>query len=250
MLNDSQDAYGHQLYDCFKGKEVVEVVERDDGFIDTSASLPRYYLAEYKNWRPHEKEAMRYAQGKILDIGCGAGRISLHFQKRGFGVIGIDVSPLAIKVCKLRGLQKARVMSITDVSSRLGMFDTILMIGNNFGLFGSPSRARRLLRQFYDSTSSEALIIAESNDPYQTNEPFHLAYHRRNRRKGKMPGELTIRVRYKKYMTPWFDYLIVSKKEMKRILEGTGWRVKRFVNSQGSVYIGIIEKMSKLRSPE
>ena len=143
LLNDSQDAYGHQLYDCFKGREVVEVVERDDGFIDTSASLPRYYLAEYKNWRPHEKEAMRYAQGKILDIGCGGGRISLHFQKRGFDVLGIDVSPLAIKVCKLRGLQKARVMSITDVSSTLGMFDTILMIGNNFGLFGSPNRAKR-----------------------------------------------------------------------------------------------------------
>ena len=249
MLNDSQDAYGHQLYDCFKGKEVVEVVERDDGFIDTSASLPRYYLAEYKNWRPHEKEAMRYAHGKVLDIGCGGGRISLYFQKRGFDVLGIDVSPLAIKVCKIRGLQKARAMSITDVSSRLGKFDTILMIGNNFGLFGSPDRARRLLRQFYRSTSSEALIIAESNDPYRTNEPFHLAYHRRNRGKGKMPGELTIRVRYKKYMTPWFDYLIVSKKEMKRILEGTGWRIKRFVDSQSSVYIGIIEKISKLRSP-
>jgi SAM-dependent methyltransferase len=237
------------LYDCFKGKEVVEVVERDDGFIDTSASLPGYYLAEYKNWRPHEKEALRYAKGRILDVGCGGGRISLYFQRKGFDVLGIDVSSLAIKVCKLRGLQKARVMSITDVSSRVGMFDTILMIGNNFGLFGSPNRAKRLLGQFYDSTSSEALIIAESNDPYRTNEPFHLAYHRRNRRKGKMSGELTIRVRYKKYRTPWFDYLIVSKKEMKRILEGTGWRVKRFVESQGSVYIGIIEKISKLGSP-
>src|SRR2546427_10718949 len=86
---------------------------------------------------------MRYAQGKILDVGCGGGRISLYFQKRGFDVLGIDASPLAIKVCKLRGLQKARAMSITDVSSPLGMFDTILMIGNNFGLFGSPNRAKR-----------------------------------------------------------------------------------------------------------
>ncbi len=249
MLNDVQDAYGHQLYDCFRGRKVVEVVERSDGFIDTSAALPKYYLAEYKNWRPHEKEAMRYAKGRILDIGCGGGRISLYFQRRGFDVLGIDVSPLAIKVCKLRGLRKARVMSITDVNSRLGMFDTILMIGNNFGLFGSPNRAKRLLKQFYQSTTPEALIIAESNDPYQTNEPFHLAYHRRNRREGKMPGELTIRVRYKKYTTPWFDYLIVSKNEMKRILEGTGWRVRRFVDSKSSVYIGIIEKTSKLGGP-
>jgi len=246
MLNDKQDAYGHQLYDCFRGQNVVEVVERDDGFIDSSTSLPKYYLAEYKNWQPHEKDAMRYAKGRILDIGCGGGRISLYFQRKGLDILGIDVSPLAIKVCKLRGLRKARVMSITEVSPRLGRFDTILMIGNNFGLFANPNRARRLLRQFYHSTTPNALIIAESNDPYQTREPFHLAYHTRNRREGKMAGELTIRVRYKKYTTPWFDYLIVSKKEMKRILEGTGWRIKRFVDSKGSVYIGIIEKISKL----
>src|SRR5437667_8471402 len=113
---------------------------------------------------------------------------------------------------KLRGLRKARVMSITEVSPRLGRLDTILMIGNNFGLFANPNRARRLLRQLHHSTTPNALIIAESNDPYQTSEPFHLAYQRRNRREGKMPGELTIRVRYKKYTTPWFDYLIVSKK--------------------------------------
>ncbi len=246
-MNDSQDAYGHQLYDCFRGRNVVEVVERDDGFIDSSASLPRYYLAEYKNWRAHEKEAMRYAKGRILDIGCGGGRISLHFQKKGFDVLGIDVSPLAVKVCKLRGLRNARVMSITDVSPRLGKFNTILMIGNNFGLFGNPNRAKRLLRQFYHCTNPDALIIAESNDPYQTNEPFHLSYHRLKHRQGKMAGQLRIRVRYKKYATPWFEYLIVSKDEMKRILEGTGWRVRRFVDSKGSVYVGIIEKILKLR---
>ncbi|OLD35277.1 MAG: hypothetical protein AUI50_02790 [Crenarchaeota archaeon 13_1_40CM_2_52_14] len=61
-----------------------------------------------------------------------------------------------------------------------------------------------------------------------------------------MAGELRIRVRYKKYATPWFDYLIVSKKEMKQMLVGTGWKVKRFVSSKGPVYVGIIEKISNL----
>ena len=36
MLKDSQDAYGHQLYDLYKGHHVVEGVERDDGLIDPS----------------------------------------------------------------------------------------------------------------------------------------------------------------------------------------------------------------------
>src|SRR5438552_15103510 len=148
MLNDKQDAYGDQLYDCFRGDNVVEVVERDDGFIDSRTSLPKYYLADYKNWRPHEKDAMRYASGRMLDIGCGGGRISLYFQRKGFDVLGIDVSPLAVKVCKLRGVRKARVMSITEVSSRLGLYDQLLLLGHNFGLFDSPHRAQRLLRPF------------------------------------------------------------------------------------------------------
>jgi len=72
-----------------------------------------------------------------------------------------------VKVCKLRGVKNARVVSITEVNSKLGVFDTILMIGNNFGLFGNPARAKRLLRKLRQLTSRNALIIAESVDPYQ-----------------------------------------------------------------------------------
>lgn len=245
MLKDSQDAYGHQLYDFFKGREVIEVVERDDGYIDPSGSLPRAYLSEYKDWPSHERKAMRYATGRILDIGSGGGRCSLYLQKKGFEVVGIDNSPLAVKVCKLRGLKNVQVMSITDTGPQLGQFDTILMIGNNFGLFGGFERARTLLRRFHRFTSKKALIVAETNDPYKTSEPFHLDYHRLSRKRGRMPGQLKIRVRYKRYVTPWFDYLIVSKKEMEKILRGTGWRVKSFIDSTGSVYIAIIEKVAK-----
>ncbi len=242
MLKDSQDAYGHQLYDCYKGREVVEVVERDDGYVDPSLSLPRAYLSGYKDWPSFERRAMRYAKGRVLDIGTGGGRCCLYLQKKGFEVVGIDNSPLAIKVCKLRGLKNALVMSISDVSPQLGRFDTILTMGNNFGLFGGFKQARRLLRRFHRLTSENALIIAETNDPYKTSEPFHLDYHRLSQRRGRMPGQLRIRVRYKRYVTPWFDYLIVSKREMKRILQDTGWKVKRFIHSTGSVYIVIIDK--------
>lgn len=242
MLKDSEDAYGHQLYDCFKGKNVVEVVERDDGFIGTSTSLPRYYLAAYKDGTPREKKAMHYAKGRVLDIGCGGGRISLFLQKRGLNVLGIDISPLAVKVCKLRGIRNARVMSIMDINQRLGLFETILMIGNNFGLFGNPLRARKLLRKFHGITSDSATFIAESLDPYATKDPAHLSYHRLNRRRGRMPGALGLRVRYREYATPWFEYLIVSKHEMKKILEGTGWKIKRFLRSQGPAYIAVIVK--------
>jgi 2-polyprenyl-3-methyl-5-hydroxy-6-metoxy-1,4-benzoquinol methylase len=73
---------------------------------------------------------MRFVKGRVLDIGCGAGRVALYLQKKGFDVSGIDVSPLAVKVCKLRGLKKARVLSISNIGAKLGKFDTLLMFGN------------------------------------------------------------------------------------------------------------------------
>jgi hypothetical protein len=139
-------------------------------------------------------------------------------------------------------------MSITEVRRfKPGCFDAILMLGNNFGLFGSFSKAKVLLRKLHKITSQNAVIIAESNDPYRTENPFHLQYQKTNHKRGRMPGQMKIRIRYMKYVGRWFDYLIVSKEEMKEILEGTGWKVRKFIASTSSSYIAIIEKQS---SPE
>lgn len=150
-----------------------------------------------------------------------------------------------IKVCKLRGLKKARVVSIEDVDFKPNSFDTIIMMGNNFGLFGSFRKARRLLKKFHKIASRSALIVAETRDPYKTDNPFHLEYHKFNIQRGRMGGQLRIRNRFRKYVGRWFDYLMVSQEEMKEILEGTGWKVKQFINSEEARYIAIIEKASR-----
>jgi len=241
-LELKQDAYGREIYDYFLGRrDIYEIVERDDGYIDLSSG-PRAYFAEYQDWPVYHKKGIGYARGRVLDIGCGAGRCLLYLQKKGHHVVGIDNSPLAIKTCKKRGADKVLVRSITQIGPDLGIFDTIVMYGNNFGLFGSFNRARWLLRRMHRMTSDKARIIAESLDPYGTTLPEHLAYHRRNRRRGRMSGQLRIRIRYNKSTTPYFDYLLVSKKEMSKILDGTGWRIARFIDSKGPMYVAVIEK--------
>ena len=57
-----------------------------------------------------------------------------------------------------------------------------------------------------------------------------------------MAGQLRLRIRYRTYATPWFDYLLVSKDEMRSILDGTGWQVARFIDSRGPAYVAVIEK--------
>ena len=241
MLKDYEDALGHALLDYLKGEGGFEVVERDDGYIDIGWG-PKFYFSDYDEWPEHEKIAMKYVRGRILDVGCGAGRHSLYLQRMGFKVTCVDISPLAIEVCKRRGLEDSHALSITQLSRRLGIYDTILMLGNNFGLFGNPRRARWILRKFYNMTSDIGRIIAESRDPYKTDNPDHIRYHEFNRRRGRMGGQLRIRIRYKRFITPWFDYLLVSKDEMKNILYGTRWKIVEFIDGSGGQYIAIIDK--------
>jgi 2-polyprenyl-3-methyl-5-hydroxy-6-metoxy-1,4-benzoquinol methylase len=109
ILSPMEDAYGQELLAHYNGKRGFEVVERDDGYFDVSFG-PELYFSNYEQWSRMEKEAVKFVKGRVLDIGCGAGRHSLYLQEKGFDVFGIDNSPLAVKVCKLRGLRKAEVM--------------------------------------------------------------------------------------------------------------------------------------------
>ena len=245
MLTDNQDAYGHLLSDYHDGRENFEIVEREDGFITTSQFGPLNYFTEYGNWAEHQKRAVRYATGRVLDIGCGAGRHSLYLQEQGFDVLGTDNSPLAIQICQRRGLKNTLVTSITQLNSKIGTFDTILMMGHNFGLVGNYKRAKWLLRRFAAMTTDTAKIIAETMDPYQTEDHYHLAYHQFNRDRGRMSGQIRLRIRYRHHATPWFDYLFVSKAEMEDILDGTAWQVERYIDSANTPsYVAVLAKCS------
>ena len=240
-MRDQEDAVGHLDWDYYRGKDVQEVIERDDGYIDASGG-PQAYFASFRHWPAGERRAMRHARGRVLDVGCGAGRVALHLQGKGYEVTGIDNSPLAIRVCKHRGLRRTRVVPADQVAFPGNSFDTVVLLGNNFGLLANRPRARLMLRRFHEMTSPDAHIIAGSLNPQDTDNPFHLAYHRRNRTRGRMPGQVRIRVRYQLYATPWFDYLFVSKAEMRGIVRGTGWHVREFLDCEGPAYVAILEK--------
>lgn len=235
------DAFGHMLYDCMSGESVAEVIERDDGYITVAGTMDLYF-AEHEKWHETDKQAMKFANGRVLDIGCGAGRHAIYLQGQGLDVTGIDSSPLAVYVSQRQGLKKADLRTITKIESSLGDFDTILLLGNNFGLMANIARARWLLRRFKGITSSNGRIIASSSDPYGTDDDAHLAYFERNREKGRLPGQVRIRYRYKRYKDNWFDYLFVSEKEMEEIVAGTGWRIDLYIESDDARYIAILDK--------
>jgi SAM-dependent methyltransferase len=241
----SQDAYGQQLLAQYNTQTpTCEIIERDDDFIDTG-SEPGMYFLDYEQWTPLEKQAIGFARGRVLDIGCGAGRHSLYLQQKGLDATGIDNSPGAIKVCKLRGLKKAFVRPAGGVDKfKPNSFETIIMLGNNFGLMGGFEQAQSILKKFYRITTPGAQIIAQSLNPYKTGNRLHLQYLKLNKKRGRMPGQLKMRVRFERTIGEWFDYLFVSPEEMQSIIRDSDWEIEKFIGSEEPRYIAVIRKKS------
>jgi len=245
----NRDAYGELLLKQYRTRtDTAEIVERDDGYIDTGSDGGLYFR-QYKQWSQVERRAIKLARGRVLDVGCGAGRHALHLQQDGFDVTGIDSSPGAIEVCKSRGLKQAIVRSITDVHLfKPDSFETVIMFGNNFGLFGSPQRAKQILKKLHRITSADAQIIAGTLNPYKTNDPDHLDYHKLNKERNRMPGQIRMRVRYRRAIGAWFDYLFVSPEEMENIFRDTDWRITKFLAPEEAHFFAVVKKKSWMDS--
>jgi SAM-dependent methyltransferase len=229
--------------DWARGGTAPEVIERDDGFTDLSAGH-ELYVAEFKDWPISERRSMRFVRGRVLDVGCGAGRVTLYLQQRGFDVVGLDTSPLAIRSARLRGVRKAWCMSIDELSKRISLFDTIVLLGNNVGLFGTPERLRRTLGVWARRTHPATRILAESTNPYCGGAPaIDRSYYRRNKQAGRMPGQVRIRSQYRGLVGAWSNWLFVSRNEMRVLLRGTGWHQSNILGGLPSAsYVAVLEK--------
>ena len=243
ILTDDQDAFGRQLLDELAGGAADAVIERDDGTSSPSLAAGEMFKA-YAQWAPPERAVFDAIAGRVLDVGCGSGRHSLEAQQRGHEVVAIDISPGAIAVSRARGIRDARLLALADVGAELGVFDTVLMLCGSVGLAGSADETERTLRRLHAITTPHARIVLDTVDPYAPDDdPAWPAYVARNRARGALPGQVTIRIRYGERVTPWFDLLLVAPHELGEIAERSGWRVATLVTDEANVY-AVLEKRS------
>jgi SAM-dependent methyltransferase len=204
-------------------RPVIEIIERDDGLINGAPA--EHYLAEPADWQPHDHRALARVRGHALDIGVGGGRVALELQARGGTVTGLDISPGALQVARKRGVRELVQATVDEHAGAGRRYDTFLLMGNNLGLIEGRERAPAFLAALARMAAPGAQVIAHGTDPYGTTDPVHTGYHERNRRRGRLGGQLRLRLRYRELATDWFDYLVCSAAELAELVEGTPWRL-------------------------
>jgi SAM-dependent methyltransferase len=155
------DLFGQAILD-FQTNNAPEDLVTETTISEADDMSVAYLFRNYNEMPKLEKKALQLAKGKILDVGCGAGSHSLYLQEKGFEVTAIDISPNAIKACQLRGVANAKVQNILEVENE--KFDTILLLMNGTGIFGTLAEASNYLQKLKSLLTPNGQVLIDSSD--------------------------------------------------------------------------------------
>jgi RimJ/RimL family protein N-acetyltransferase len=204
------DAWGRALLDHLRGRWTpTPQLETNDGQLGP-AMHPEWFFRAFDEWDWWERELLPpIACGPALDLGAGAGRVSLWLQQRGIEVTAVDSSPGAVEVCRARGVADARLGDLNDPPTDKPWRSIYLACGN-LGLGGSRDCNRRLLCRLAEISAPDAILYGDTVEP------------------GRVP-DIRLRIRYKGEATPWWTQRNVPVDEVAELVDGTGWTLERHV---------------------
>jgi SAM-dependent methyltransferase len=224
MISDQPfDLFADALWQYHETGRADLRVERDDGYY-AREDISWYFTAP-REFPSHEKAALKFARGRVLDLGCGAGRHALYLQRRGVRVTAVDASPRIVELARARGVKDARVANACGaLPFRDGEFDTVVLFGNNLGICGTLPRFRRMLRELQRITSPRGRILATTRQPSTTN-PLHRRYLRNNLERGRAIGQVRVRLARGGARGAWFDLLLLSPTDLMQIAAKEKWEL-------------------------
>lgn len=107
----------------------------------------------------------------------------------------------------------------------LGGFDTILLLGHNLGIGGSPEGVRELLRRFQSLTHKGARLLVCSIGLPMLDHVWVQRQLEYNRVRGQHPGPACLRMVFRDIYSEWYDWIHVSPDGLDARAFECGWRV-------------------------
>lgn len=157
-----KDLFGKAILD-FQTNNSPEDLTTETSISEADEMSVAYLFRSYDEMPKLEQKALQLSQGKILDVGCGAGSHSLTLQNdRNLDVHSIDISHNAIRACELRGLKKAKTQDVMSIENE--KFDTILLLMNGTGIFGTLKETPKFLQKLKSLLNPNGQILIDSSD--------------------------------------------------------------------------------------
>ena len=211
-------------------------IERDDGFQQT---VPASVFWNESDFCDLEERALQLCKGNILDVGAGAGRHSLELKKRGLNVSSMDISEDCTSIQKNRGLDSVITADVLVWS--VMPFDVVLMLMNGIGIVGDLEGLHDFLHHARSLTTEEGIILCDSIDVWQTDDPIHIAYREANEENGFYGGQQRL-IMSRDGLSEDFRWLHVDFETLSEASLETGWTPSLEYQKSNGHYLAVLKK--------
>ena len=189
------------------------------------------FLREEHELTELELYALSMCHGRVLDIGAGAGSLSLILQNRGLDVTALEISQPACQVMEARGVQNIVCHDLFTYQTH-APFDTLLLLMNGIGLPGSIEGLQRMLAHLKTLARPGSVILCDSTDVaylYENDESLKPA--------NRYYGELRYRYQYNGQIGQWTNWMYIDHLTLKQVVQGTGWAMQLVYENEEDYYL-------------
>jgi SAM-dependent methyltransferase len=118
-----------------------------------------------ERWRatpdPGDELLLSSCTGPTLDIGCGPGRLTAALTERGVATLGVDISPVAVRLTQEAGAAAVQ-RDVFDRQPGEGHWRHTLLADGNIGIGGDPVR---LLTRVGELLCAKGSVLIEVDPP-------------------------------------------------------------------------------------
>ncbi|MCD0467327.1 bifunctional 2-polyprenyl-6-hydroxyphenol methylase/3-demethylubiquinol 3-O-methyltransferase UbiG [Flavobacterium sp. ENC] len=231
-----KDLFGKAMFD-FQTNNSPENIITETSISEEDEMSVDYLFRSYNEMPKIEQKALQLANGKILDVGCGAGSHSLSLQNdRNLNVTSIDISEKAIATCKLRGVKNARVQNLLDLEEE--KFDTIVLLMNGVGIFGKMENCNNYLSKLKSLLNPGGQILLDSSDIiYMFDEDEDEDGGKWIPSSGDYYGELVFTISYKGEKEEPFNWLYLDYNTLQNAAVANGLKCELILEGEHYDYL-------------
>ena len=233
-----KDLLGHALYN-YHVKNINEPLVTWTSYTEKDPIDCKYFFRKYSEMPRIEQKALNMANGKILDVGSGAGCHSLYLQNiKNKLVTSIDISEKSIEVSKLLGLKNSINQSFFDYSG--SNYDSILFLMNGAGICGTLDRLGDLLNHSHKLLNKNGQILIDSSDLiylFDRNDDGTVWV-----RGDKYYGELTYSISYCN-QSESFPWLYIGYKKLEEVALRNNFNCEKIINGENHDYLAKLTKV-------
>ncbi|MCX8131300.1 MAG: class I SAM-dependent methyltransferase [Clostridia bacterium] len=211
------------------------------------------YDVDYKKWADYiEKIFKRYRQkpSLILDLGCGTGSFTLEMAKRGYEMIGIDISPDMLSCARSKAENAGtNILYLNQDMTEFelyGTVDAVVCLMDSVNYVTVKKELQKLFKLVNNYLNPGGLFIFDINTCYKFDKVLdgnvfydvgdditYIWENRFDKRKGICQFDLTFFVReginYRKYEEIHLERAY-TQKEVSRLIDNSGMELINIYN--------------------